>query len=492
MSPVFPSKPVGEHVIKSSLTDVYSPKVWVMQTHFWSCESTASFEEAYTALKEGLSRTLSEVPGFAGTAQRASDDPRDLVVLISSTAQVDFPAIDHTTNAAIPTYDEIKAAGFPMTALIKPFAPPVTLTAVYEGAPLLALQFNKLRGGMALSFGFSHLLADASTIAEVERIWSSHTADASAAIQQRGYKSSGDDEADRLRMSTPTPGTSDGFENPHWKLFRTEASALALPKQPARYEATLEMVRDAKRREAASGEAPKDDPKWCMWYFSPAQLARLKVDCSASLQQGEWISTMNALIGLFWSRVSILKRLDPGVHEKSTLMFPMNIRTRLDPPVHAQYIGNAVDILTTDVSVLDLTDSGKSWAVAARAIRTAVDGWTQEPIESWMATALRLSNEEALCPNPLILLNQYNVAFNDYSRSQSNTLDWGQHLGVADRTRYMKPAGSMKGCATAVIVFPRLADGGLEVATTCTDDLQSALVKDEVFRKYAELVCAFA
>lgn len=491
-STVFPSRPVEENVIKLSLTDVYSPKVWVMQTHFWSCEETDTIKAAYTSLKQGLGRTLSEIPGLAGRTGRTSDDPRDLVVLVNDTAHVEFPLDDHTMNTGIPSYADLKQAGFPMTSLIQPFAMPVMMRAVSEGAPMLAVKFNVLKGGMALSFGFNHLLADATSIAEVERIWSLHTADASAGIEQRTHKGSGDDEATRVRLSTPSPTTTT-FESPYWKVFPTQLSQLVLPKEAQATETALKMVHKAKEEHWAAKGPQIDAPKWCMWYFGPAQLTQLKADCSVDLASGEWVSTMDALVGLFWSRILLLLKNIQGDQQKSTLLFPVNIRSRLDPPLHPQYIGNAVDIVATEVPIADLQDdSSKSWAAAARALRTAVTGWKQESWESWLAMAKALPNEEAICPNPLMLLDQHNIAFNDYSRSKSNTLDWGQHIGVADRTRYMKPAGSMKGCATGVVVFPRLADGGLEVATTSTDGLRDALAADEVFSKYAKLECAFA
>lgn len=492
-SVVAPSKPVTEQVIKLSICDAYSPKVWVMQTHFWPCEDAATFDKAYEALKQGLGRTLTEVPGLLGRTGRTSDDPRDLVVFVDDNAHVDFPAEDFTTNPDVPSYAELKAAGFPTTGLIEILSSEVTLTAVYEGAPMLAAKFHKLKGGMALFFGFNHLLADASTIAETERIWSLHTADVSAGVEQQLHKGSGDDEQTRQRMSTPATGASTAFKDPHWKIFPTPLSQLGLSKEKQAKEPALKMVHKAKEDYWATVEGKVDSPKWCMWRFTPAQLAQLKKDCSEDLPSGEWISTMDALVGLFWSRILVVNKDTRGNQTTTTLLFPINIRTRLSPPLHSQYMGNAVDIIAADVSIAELgEDSSKGWAAAARSLRTAVAGWRQEAWESWLATVKALPSEEALCPNPLMLLNQHNIAFNDYSRSQSNTLDWGKDIGRPDRTRYMKPAGSMKGCATGVVVHPRLADGGLEVATTSTDQLRDALASDEIFRKYAALECAFA
>ena len=68
---------------------------------------------------------------------------------------------------------------------------------------MMVAKFNKLKGGMALTFGFNHLLADASTVAEVERIWSLHTADVSGG-RKSTYASTENDAMYRERLSKPT------------------------------------------------------------------------------------------------------------------------------------------------------------------------------------------------------------------------------------------------------------------------------------------------
>ena len=174
------------------------------------------------------------------------------------------------------------------------------------------------------------------------------------------------------------------------------------------------------------------------------------------------------------------------------LLFPINIRKRLQPSIDAKYIGNAVDIITTKHSLQELEHPDAGLASAARCVREAVSGWQESKWASWLTMAAGLPDDQAICPNPLCLLVPHNIGFNDYSNSQSNTLDWGTILGRVDRTRYMKPASSLTKCATAVIVHPRLQDGGLEVATTSTQSLKDTLEKDEVFAKYAKLVCFYS
>lgn len=199
----------------------------------------------------------------------------------------------------------------------------------------------------------------------------------------------------------------------------------------------------------------------------------------------------DALIGLFWSRLSYIKQASKAGHEKSLVLFPTNIRPRLQPPIDAQYLGNAVDIVMTTHPLSELEAPDTGLAAAARRVREAVLGWSESKWASWLTMATKLPDDQAICPNPLALLASHNMGFNDYSKSQSNTLVWGPVLGRIDGTRYMRPASSFSNCATVVIVHPRLADGGLEVATTATNEIKNALEKDGMFSKYAQFYTQF-
>lgn len=485
---VYPSERVTEHVVKLSLCDVYSPKVWVTQTHFWPLPEGISFERCYEILKEGLARTLSEIPALAGTIGRLSDDPRDLCVNVGSDAHVEFGHEDLSSKDSIPSYSATKTAGFPLTDLVMPLSQPITLAPVFEGCRMLTAKLNLLDGGLALTFGFNHLLSDAATVAEVERIWSQHTRDVS--LGRLGQHKPSIAEADiRKRLSTAVPGVGE-FKDEHWKVFPTTHSQLNLPRSAVDKEAALTALEQAKKAYLASLSQEVEETNWCVWKFTGDSLARLKKD-AAGPDVTQWISTMDALIGLFWSRLAFTKQKSKEGYETSLVLFPINIRHRLQTPIDSQYVGNAVDIISTEHSLSELEDSSAGLSTAARCVRKAVSSWTESQWTAWLSMAATLPNDEAICPNPLQLLATHNMGFNDYSKSQSNVLDWGPELGRIERTRYMKPASSLANCATVVIVHPRLPDGGLEVATTLTHTIGLALQNDAVFSAYSELVCVY-
>ncbi|PIB02987.1 hypothetical protein CB0940_11858 [Cercospora beticola] len=483
---VFPSEPVEKHTIKLSICDAYSPKVWVTQTHFWPLPDSSRAQRGYDILKEGLARTLAEIPALSGTIGRTSDDPRDLVVVVDDDAHVEFAWENLVGKAEIPSYAQLKEDGFPLTGLVALCSQPVALTPVHEGARMLTAKLNYLDGGMALSFGFNHLLADAATVAEVERIWSLHCADVSNGTQQK-HKLQLPESTIRERLSKAS-SEAGPFDDEHWRVFPTTRSQLNLPRESVSKEAALTVLEETKKAHLASIKSELEETKWCMWKFSAEALGKLKND--ASLPSGEqWISTMDALIGLFWSRLSFARQKSTEGHQESLMLFPINIRQRLEPRIETGYIGNAVDIVVSKCSLSEL-ESDRGLVTAAQHVRKAVSGWKESKWAAWLNMAANLPEDEAICPNPLSLLDTHNMGFNDYSKSQSNVLSWGSELGVVDRTRYMR-SQSLANCATAVIVHPRLADGGLEVAMTSTEHIKAALEKDKIFAQYASFVTTF-
>ncbi|USW49023.1 Putative transferase [Septoria linicola] len=466
---VYPSETIIARTIKLSICDAYSPKVWVTQVHFWPLADPDKFQRAYDILKLGLGRTLTEIPALAGTICHLSDDPRDLGIHIDHDPHVEFAFKDLSDSNHIPRYADLKANGFPLAGLVEPLSQPAMLSPVHEGSRMITAQLSRLDGGLALSFGVNHVLADATSIAEIERIWSLHTADVSNHVTST-HRPGMDEMASRTRLSLPVsqPPTGSNYQK-----------------------AALTLLDDAKRAMQASCGGDAEEIKMCLWTFSSSSLAKLK-SVAAGCDASQWISTMDALVGLFWSRLAVVKQKSTNEAE-SVLLFPMNIRQRLHPSIDAHYIGNAIDIITTSCPLLALkADSGL--VTAARQIRRANTGWQETKWASWLAMASDLPNDQAIVPNPLCLLATHNMAFNDYSKSLSNVLDWGIELGVIDRTRYMhlEPASNFANCATAVFVNPRLTDGSLEVVMTATEHLNGMLAADEVFSKYGRFVTVWS
>lgn len=287
---VYPSEQLSKQVIRLSICDAYSPKIWVGQTHFWTLPESTSFHECYNILREGLSRTLTDIPALAGTVGRTSSNPRDLVINIDGNAHVEFAREDLSAHEDFPSYANLKASGFPMTGLITKLAQPCThFQTISEGEHIITAKLNLLNGGLALAFGFNHLFVDAATLAEIERIWSSHVADVSSGVRKR-YRKEVPDEAIRERLSSPVSGLED-FADENWKIFPTTHSQLNLPSQVVTQEAALTVLEKTKKAHLAALNGDAEEMSWVFWRFSPDSLAQLKKDATGS-DTTKWISTM--------------------------------------------------------------------------------------------------------------------------------------------------------------------------------------------------------
>ncbi|KAF2165792.1 hypothetical protein M409DRAFT_55661 [Zasmidium cellare ATCC 36951] len=488
---VYPCIDVQKQVIKLSVCDAYSPKIWAKQTLFWPLDDRSKAGFIYDVLKEGMSRLLADVPGLTGMTGRGSEDPRDLVINIPSNGPAEFTFDNLVGKHGIPDYASLKSQHWPMSDVVVPFSPPGTMSQIFEGASFFKAQLNVLNGGLALCIAMNHLLTDGASIAEIEEIWSKHTADVSDGKPFQSHRIETPDYDIRKRLSTPIDGAKD-FTHVNWDLFPTEKSQVNLPKLTPSKETALGVLETAKKEHLSNVNVQAEDVKWCVWYFSAESLSKLKQDASGT-DKSQWISTIDALVGLFWSRTAHSLKSKSKGHETSFALFPINIRHRLQPPLPSKYIGNAVDIVFLNCPIAKLeADANEGIQAAAQHVRKAVSGWDQSLWESWLSKAATMSPELSICPNPLALLNIHNIGFNDFSKVQSNLLDWGSVLGRADRVRYMGNPNMFSNCAPTVRVHPRLADGGLEVATTANEHAREVMGNDEVMLRYGKLITVYA
>lgn len=488
---VYPSNDVPNEVIKLSVCDAYSPKIWAKQTLFWPLDDESKAGLIYDILKQGMSRLLADVPGLTGTTGRGSDDPRDLVINIPSNGHVHFTYENLIGKDGIPDYASLASGSWPMTDVVVPFSPPGTMSQIFEGAAFFTAQLNVLDGGLALCFAINHLLVDGASIALIEELWSKHTADVSNGKPFHSHRGNSPDLDIRKRLSTPVEGAKE-FTHPNWALFPTDKSQVNLPRLTPSKETALGVLETAKKEHLANVNQQAENVKWCVWHFSAENLAKLKQDASGP-DKSQWISTIDALVGLFWSRTAHALQSTKKGHETSFALFPINIRHRLQPPLSSHYIGNAVDIVFLDCPLAELEADGNAGIqAAAQHVRKAVTGWDQSLWEAWLSKAATMSPDQSICPNPLALLNTHNIGFNDFSKVQSNLLDWGSDLGLPDRVRYMGAANIFSNCAPTVRVHPRLADGGLEVATTANEHARKVMSSDEVMLRYGKLLTVYA
>lgn len=482
---VQPCENIPAQVIDLSVPDAAAPKHWPMQLMIWQLEDRNDFVKSYEHLKDGLGRLLVEVPALVGNLARSKEDPRKLTVTIQDGAFVDFPFEDLSAIEAVPSFDDLQRSGFPTTGLKVPLSPKTSLGPLVEGSPMMCIKLSQIKGGAVLAFGFSHVLADGAAVAELSRLWALHTAQVSDGVAFQKHKTVTPDEEIRTRLSTPPKLNTGTTLDPFLQITPSKEATNFLHKDVASAERAKRRVAEEIMARLTVIEEKREPQSFAIWKLTPDKLKELKHDASSSDQ--DWISTMDALAGLFWSRIAHIQSQSAKGYEKSNCIFALNIRQRLQPPVSHAYIGNCFSPVDAECSLKEMESEVMGLKAAAQSMRRANKDWNQPRWDAWLNKIIDLPMEQTLDTNHEFVLEKHNMRFNDYSAFQLNILNWGAPLGQVARSRCLRSA--LPGGAPGVWVYPRLPDGTLEVWLTCNDSLRQSLLEDPVFRRYADFVC---
>ncbi|EME41508.1 hypothetical protein DOTSEDRAFT_73802 [Dothistroma septosporum NZE10] len=483
-----PCETVSQQTISLSVPDAVAPKNWSTEVLFWHLQDTDTFEKAKHDLEMGLGRLLADVPILLGKLARGpKDHPLDIVIKINEGASVAFPHEDAANVPDIPPMGELLSNGLPlMDALRKAVTPATSLEPVVEGSAVFCTKLTRLKDGAALAVGFSHVLTDGITASMMERIWAMHTLHVSRGLPFRKYKLETPDEEIRARLSTPARCDTEADLDSFLEVVSATEARSHLHKDVASAKEAANRTRAIMMGHLAElGEKP-EARGFALWKFTPEKLIALKKAASGHDAE-DWISTLDALTALFWSRVACALGENVHNHQKSRCIFMISTRQRLQPSVPNEYIGNVFSPAVAACSISTLITHEVGLKAAAQSMRKASKEWTQSRWEAWLSKIISLPADQALSVDRKTFLQKHDFSFNDYSRFQSNDIDWGTHLGRVARTRYLKralPAG-----AFGAHVHPRLPDGSLEVSLVCSDELRRRLQKDPVFMRYAELMC---
>lgn len=247
------------------------------------------------------------------------------------------------------------------------------------------------------------------------------------------------------------------------------------------YGAEAERTRDT--NPAVQMEKSMSSPKLgnSYWYFSCDSLQALKDAARPLSLTDPWISTNDVLCALFWRRVSVAKSLAERGFESSTFDTPCDIRARLVPPLHRDYLGNAVVHAHINLKLQELlsTEAYGLYQTAAR-IRKAISSVDSASVRRTWGLIDSL---------PTNLSIRYKVEFSSgpdcfitsIAKQAWYNFDWGCVLGKIDRLRY--PFLDNDG---VVIVHPEFREGGVEVLLCLEAKVLERLKADEVWNSFAE------
>nr|A0A3G1DJI9.1 RecName: Full=Acyltransferase M4; Short=AT M4; AltName: Full=Squalestatin S1 biosynthesis cluster protein M4 [Phoma sp. MF5453]AMY15061.1 acyltransferase AT1 [Phoma sp. MF5453] len=486
---VRPYEDVPAQIIELSVPDAAAPKHCPIQLLYWPVEGKSNFIRGYENLKDGLSRLLADVPVLVGRLERGSKgDPRYLAVTISSDASVELEYEDISADDTIASYDDLVRNGFPTTGFKDIVSPKMSLGPMVEGSPMMCAKLNLIKGGAILAYGFSHVLADGWANSELGRLWALHAAHVSQGIGFERQKAATPDDEIRRQLSTLPDFDADAPLDAFLQITPSEEATNFLHKDVLAAEKAKKKAREKMMATLlAAGEVP-ELPRFTFWRFTPEKLKELK-QAATSSDASKWISTMDALAGLFWSRIARIQGQSSNGHQQSRCIFALDIRRRLQQPVPLAYVGNVFSPVDAICPLDELESDSLGLKAAAQSMRQANKGWTQPRWEAWLNKIMSLPLDQTLDTSQEFRLQKHNMYFNDYSAFQLNTASWGAPFGQPARTRCLR--SGLAGGAAGVWVCPKFPDGSLEVWLTSTAAIQKSLFEDATFNRYAEFVCQY-
>ncbi|XP_019155479.1 PREDICTED: vinorine synthase-like [Ipomoea nil] len=299
------SSPTQESRLKNyklSLVDQTALNFRVPFVFFYNSPSSSgpSNNPTIDELKKSLSKTLSLMYPLAGRMKE------DKVTIECNDAGVEFIVADVAENLSC-LLDNPEMAAFreliPRTASYEPRP---------EGKVLLMIQVNRFRcGGMAMAAFVSHAVADGLTVATLFKTWATINRGCAAVNGISGFVS------DQSRIFPPLTDTS-GIE---------------------------QLARNAAEESAAQ---PPEKYTVRMFVFTANAISQLREQLTVKdTNTGALLrpSRTEALTALVWS--AVIKAASPTVNSHR-LSCMVNLRSRMEPPLPPNCIGNLVHGATVE------------------------------------------------------------------------------------------------------------------------------------------------
>ncbi|ERF68572.1 hypothetical protein EPUS_04670 [Endocarpon pusillum Z07020] len=273
---------------------------------------------------------------------------------------------------------------------------------------LMLAQVYLLHGGLFLFVAIAHTVVDERGLFNILRVWST-----------------------RCRGGQDVP-----LVEPHW----TDRKALMQQQGKALSEDTIANLISPEGEPTSSSKTisghsvmqstlPPSSVGPAVFFFSNSSLARLKLAASATIagQSSPWISTNDALCALFWCSITRARAGESSDNNIITTVSYFNMmidcRSRLLPPLPADYIGNSVLATKTHATFGYLLSSDPSrLADVASMLRTSLLAVNDTYIKDLIGTIRSAPNISSVT-RPAYPSFQRNVACTSWANQAYYELD---------------------------------------------------------------------
>lgn len=370
-------------------------------------------------------------------------------------------------DGAVPTWDELKQAGFPFGMIDEDVvAPCKTIVAIDAERPVLLIQANFVQGGLLLTLEAQHGSMDMAGQTQVITLFSK-------ACRGEAFTK---DEVDTGNMQ------------------RVDRIPLADEKNPAYSDSPTfkpeKVVQEAGanvKSRVSQPSAPSDALAWSYLDFPAASLSSLKKLASQTLAaDAAFVSTDDVLSAFIWQSITRVRRprLDSPRSAPTTLTRNVDVRRHFDLP--PTYPGMMTTATSHTYPVDDLVNQ-KSLGAIASGLRAALDPEPLRKSAIGQATAIARDRDAAAQRSfSALSYPSLDVRLSSWAKEKLYDLDFGPSLGQPEAVRRpMFKDGAREGL---VYFLPKGRDGSIVVGICLRDEDMERLRMDEEVLQWSRWV----
>lgn len=333
------------------------------------------------------------------------------------------------------------------------------------GAPVIAAQVNQVQGRIVLCICLHHSVMDGMGVAAVIRRWAERCRTFS-----RGMSAAPLEEACLDRGAIVHGGRPNAkLDHPSYSISHktgtenTEEPPTKLSEEPRMIGRCFLLNRE----QTANTKA-----------------AFHQIFQSQNLD-GTWISTNNILCTILWHAITRARLAGGRALEgkRSRLGVPVNVRSKMVPPLPPNYVGNATVDATAERSIVALaTWTITEMALTARSIRQAISSVDETYIRALIDVVDSLEDASSIKPSRTAFLGD-DVTITSLLDMGIFEMDWGERLGKIEET-----TPNFDGFDGLCVVLPRRRDGSIKIIVGLEEKAMNRMENDEEFQKYMEIV----
>ncbi|KAJ3693072.1 hypothetical protein LUZ60_012167 [Juncus effusus] len=403
------------------ITFYYNQKLLVYKT-----TNEQTFTDLVSSLKDGLADALSYFYPLAG--RLVQDDEKVLEVKYQGEEKGGVEVVEAEMEAV--EVADLAAEGVESRAVMQeliPYSGVMNLEGLHR--PLLAVQFTKLKDGIAVGCAFNHAILDGNSTWHFMSVW-----------------------AELTRLPSSSPADLPLLDR---KIARSTRVPLTLPVSQAAHEAV----------------DPNGPPKPLvarLFHFKSETISQLKSSVNSSLpKEAKPFSTFQSLSAHIWHAVCRARSLAPT--DITAFAIFGDCRARVDPPLPSTYFGNLIQAIFTGTAAGLLLASPPGFAA----------GLLQSAIDAHDAKAIVKRLEEYEASPKLFHFSDAGincVAVGSSPRFKVYEVDFG--FGRPERVR----SGSNNKFDGMVYLYSgRDGDGSIDVELTLQPEAMKQIEEDEQF-----------